>query len=164
MDGAPLGRVDAHDLLRYRVAAFPRRRHNLLLAPVVADLISLLLLPAVDDDLGGGRCNSQVIVARRFLRRVTVVTSDANLLLRGLLAFDVLMVHLSLLPPIVRVLFVFGVVGDLHNALVEFVAEAALVIVFGIRLVLGVGGLEFIFLARHGTHYVLSQVAGDFLI
>ena len=164
MDGAPLRRVDAHDLFRDRVAAFPRRRYNLLLTPMVADLISLLLLSAVDDDLGGGRRNSQVVVARRFLGQVIGATSDTNLLLRGLLAFDVLMVHLSLLPPIVRLLFVFGVVGDLHNALVEFVAEAALVIVFGIRLVLGVRGLEFIFLARHGTHYVLSQVAGDFLI
>ena len=57
MDGAPLRRVDAQDLLCYRVAAFPRRRQQLLLAPVVADLISLLLLSAVDDDLGGCRRN-----------------------------------------------------------------------------------------------------------
>ena len=161
MDGAPLGRVDAHDLLRYRVAAFPRRRHNLLLAPVVADLISLLLLPAVDDDLGGRLRNRLLVVSRRFLRRATA--SNTELLMRALLAFDVLMIHLSLLLPIVRMLFVLGVVGNLHNAS-EVLAEAALVIVFGVRLVLRVGRLEFVLLVGHGMHCFLAQMAGDFLI
>lgn len=74
------------------------------------------------------------------------------------------MIYLSLLLlPIVRMLFVLGVVGNLHNAS-KVLAEAALMIFFRVRLVLRVGRLEFVLLVGHGMHCFLAQVPGDFLI
>ena len=37
-------------------------------------------------------------------------------------------------------------------------------VVFGVRLVLRVGRLEFVLLVGHRSHYVLAEVAGYFLI